>query len=206
GKTKDELLLLEIDENLIRHELNPLDRAAFLSQRKEVYERLHPDARHGGDRKSEGFKNQNEIISFWSFSEDAAEQAGLSKRSIEMAVALHNRLSPDVRKQIAGTALARNQSELTKLSKLTPDMQVKVAWIILDADNEAEKVATAVAIAGGHTPKPAANSGEAKVRRAYDAFNRLNKREQDRVLVMIGQQRLLEFIAKTTKPILKAAD
>ena len=39
----DEAHLAEIDENLIRHELRPIDRARSLAERKIIFERLFPD-------------------------------------------------------------------------------------------------------------------------------------------------------------------
>lgn len=45
--TDDEARLYEIDENLIRHDLNPLDRAVFMAERKRLYEALHPETAAG---------------------------------------------------------------------------------------------------------------------------------------------------------------
>jgi ParB family transcriptional regulator, chromosome partitioning protein len=41
--------LREIDENLVRTDLNLLERAEHLLRRKELYERLHPETRKGGN-------------------------------------------------------------------------------------------------------------------------------------------------------------
>lgn len=196
---KDQRRLIEIDENVIRHELNAYDRAKFLAERKEVYERLHPETKHGGDRKSSDFKNQNDNLSFWSFSEDAAEKTGLNKRSIERSVSIYQRLSGDVRAMIDGTNLARNQSELIKLSKLEPALQTKVAELVLEPENEISNVAAGQAFATGATPRPAKETSEAKVRKQVDSFERLGKKDQDSVLRLIGTDRLQAFLDAEAK-------
>ncbi|MCW4589396.1 ParB N-terminal domain-containing protein [Gluconacetobacter entanii] len=119
-----EARLLEIDENLFRRELSPLDHSTFLAKRKEVYEALHPETKHGGDRKSDQSDKLGDLIA--SFSEETAERMGISSRSIERAVARYKNILPDVRQQIAGTWVANSGSQLDELAKQTPEMQRQV--------------------------------------------------------------------------------
>lgn len=127
--TETEAELLEIDENLIRRELTPLDRATFLAQRKVVYEKLHPETRKGHyDR--EGINA--ELCGYArTFSEETAEKLGLSRRTIETAVQLHGQIDGQVRKEISGTWLAESGAQLMTLGKLTPDQQRAVARYVL---------------------------------------------------------------------------
>ncbi len=46
---EEEVSLLEIDENLCRAELNAMDKAHFFARRKEIYEQLHPETKHGAN-------------------------------------------------------------------------------------------------------------------------------------------------------------
>ena len=54
----DEMRLIEIDENLARAELTPLDRARFVAERKRVYLRMNPERTHGGDRRSAAYRQK----------------------------------------------------------------------------------------------------------------------------------------------------
>ena len=74
----DQARLCEIDENLARRELAPLDRSIFLTQRKQTWDRLHPDAGDGGDRRSEVFRSHR--VRSDRFSRQAADKTGLSER------------------------------------------------------------------------------------------------------------------------------
>nr|WP_294915403.1 ParB N-terminal domain-containing protein [uncultured Neokomagataea sp.] len=126
--TDVEAQLLEIDENLIRRELTPLDRATFLARRKEAYEALHPETKQGGDRKSDQNAELCGLIP--AFSEATAEKLGLSRRTIETAVQMHGQIDGEVRKSLTGTWLAESGAQLMALGKLTPDMQRKVAAFV----------------------------------------------------------------------------
>lgn len=115
--------LMEIDENLYRHELTPLDRAAFLAERKKVYEALYPETKHGVAATNARLERQNENFSFC---ESTAKSTGLNRRTVETSIRLHNKLDPQVREMLKGTWAAKNQSDLTALSKLEPKEQRKV--------------------------------------------------------------------------------
>ena len=47
GVTDDWARLMEIDDNLAGAEMDALDTAVFLAERKQVYERLHPNTKRG---------------------------------------------------------------------------------------------------------------------------------------------------------------
>lgn len=159
----DTARLREIDENLARHDLNPLDRAASYFERKVYYERLHPEARHGGATKQViENKKDAKIASFQSvlsFAAAAAQATGAAERSIQRAVQIYERLDPAVRAQIAGSWLARHEGELFRLSALPPTEQAKASRMLLAADvDRPKKVADAVAYLRGRpavAPRPA---------------------------------------------------
>lgn len=124
----DEARLAEIDENLMRQELTALDRAVFLAERKDVYERLHPETRHGGDRQ----EGKSQTLRLARFTAEAAEKCGLSERTIQDAIALAKALGPEVRKALAGTELARNGAQLKALAKAPPAERLALVEVIKD--------------------------------------------------------------------------
>jgi ParB family chromosome partitioning protein len=90
--TDDWARMMEIDDNLAGAEMNALDTAVFLATRKAVYERLHPEAKVGGDRRSVEF--QTDTMSVWSFAKATAEKWGIDERHVRRMVAAGSRLNP----------------------------------------------------------------------------------------------------------------
>lgn len=108
----DQAELLEIEENLIRHDLNALDRAVFVARWKEVYQRPHP---------SEGKRGRKlRQVGAIAFSRSAeAKKIGLSKRSIEREARRVSLIAPDVRPLLAGTDAAPKGTMLDALGRWT---------------------------------------------------------------------------------------
>lgn len=112
----DAAALAEIDENLIRSELSPAARATHIGRRKEIYERLNPETKHGaapgkagGGKKAKGVPNT-------SFAKATAKATGRSKSSIEKA-AKRDKVLGNLLDRINGTALD-TATELDALIKL----------------------------------------------------------------------------------------
>ncbi len=140
--TEDEARIAEIDENLVRHELNPLDRAVFLFERKTIYERLNPETKAGvaGGKARQG--TAGEIVSF---ARDTAERVGLTDRTIQLAVKIATGLAPDVRAAVARTPIAKTQAELLALARLEPAEQRAVLEMLLGKAPKARSVREATA-------------------------------------------------------------
>jgi ParB family chromosome partitioning protein len=127
--------LLEVEENLIRAELNPLDRAVFLQRHQVVWEALHPETRHGGKRAKKGAepsRHDGDLPVAARFTVVAREKFGLSERTVQRAVALARALDGEARALIAGEPLARNAKELEELAKLTPADQRAVVQAMIE--------------------------------------------------------------------------
>jgi ParB family chromosome partitioning protein len=123
----------EIDENLARHELNALDRAVFLAERRRLYEEARRVASKGGDRKSEQFKAQSLRMDFSPrFTEDVAERVGLSERTVQLALRIASGLDREAMQTLRGTRIERNQQELLALVELSAPQQVKAAKAIAE--------------------------------------------------------------------------
>lgn len=142
----DEAKLAEVMENLGRNELIALDRCHHLYDLKQVWERMYPHTKHGGDpaTKAEMAKRQSLPLGadgqeIFGFSRATAEKIGLSERAIRMDVKIWSGLVPTVRRQLIGTDTATKQTELKALSELTAQKQMKVLDLILSDDHPAIK-------------------------------------------------------------------
>lgn len=158
--------LLEIDENLLRHELNELDRATFLLARKDVYEALYPETKRGAAR----WKNQNEEICVLMkpFTEDAAAHLGCSKRTVEVALRRVGKdgILPVVQEMIRGSWIARRGSHLDAIAKLDAAEQRAVVQLLLQPAEPGAEMTVAEAIrVVRQVPEPRVDVAEADYRK-----------------------------------------
>ena len=193
GLTDAEARLVEIDENLLRHELTALDRGLFLLERKRVWNELFPEvAKRGRRRKarageveasslfqcrnigdnSEGSRRESGQAGHNSdgapvvrFTTHAAEQTRLSERLIQRSVEIVGRLDPTAIPFLRASVLKDNEAQLNALSMLEPGEQVSVARVA--AERGVTTVAAARLALGTVTPE-AIDPAEA----AFDALTR----------------------------------
>ena len=125
--------LAEIDENFVHADLSPVDYGELLLRRKEVYEKLHPETKNGGDRKSEDFRTKNfRSDSVKSFAQDTAEKLGVSPRTVELQVQMARNLTPEAKEIIRDTKITK--SDAIKLSRLSPAQQLEAASQLVSGD------------------------------------------------------------------------
>ena len=160
--TRLQARLVEVEENLFRHELNALDRAVFLAEHERVWLELHPETEHGGDRRSrraeDKIKSQGLRLDPRRFTFEAAERCGLSERTVQAALALVKALAPETIALLRGTDTARNAAELQRLAAEPADRQVSVAKLLRmgKASNvAAARIMAGVAPAGEDDPQEA---------------------------------------------------
>jgi ParB-like chromosome segregation protein Spo0J len=119
----DQAELAEIDENLIRADLSPAERAQHVSARKAYYEKLHPETKHGGaPGKAGGGKAKGaNLASFVGATSRATRQ---SKRTVKRDATRAKKVV--VIDQIVGTSLDSG-AELDALAKLPEAEQQQLA-------------------------------------------------------------------------------
>lgn len=118
----DEARLQEIDENLIRQELDVLSRARCLYERKELYLKLHPETKLGVNQHSAIETVANPAPRF---ALDAAMRMGVSERTVHAYVSLYKNLQPETVKILQTTTLADDRQELLYIGSIQePVVQV----------------------------------------------------------------------------------
>lgn len=105
--------LAEIDENLIRRDLSPAERALLISRRKAIYESIHPETKHGA-----AGRGRNRDRDLRSFSMETAALTGRSKGDIAKDATRAKKLGEYDIERIAGTSLDTG-SEIDALCKMS---------------------------------------------------------------------------------------
>lgn len=120
--------LAECDENLCGTKLSPAERALFTKRRKEIYEALHPEARHGGATKD---------AKFASFAADTASKTGQSERAVQLDASRGERVGEDVLGQVIGTDMDKG-TVLDALAKAA-DPEAELGRLRAEKDAEEAK-------------------------------------------------------------------
>ena len=124
-----EARLREIDENLVRRDLSPWDRAVFLAERAKVWLTLYPDTEKGTKGALARWYANDSV----SFASDAADKTGFSQRTVQRDIKLADALW-HVAGRIRGTWLASDGAQLKALAKVAPGARDQVLDLILDGD------------------------------------------------------------------------
>ena len=139
---EEEAALLEIDENLYRVELDAFDRGRFLCKRKQIYQRLYPETKPGGDRKSleylDNIKRQNSSFDSATpenFVDATASSTPFSTTTIKRAVRIGENIIPELQDAIADTPIRKREGDLYRIADMDPEEQRR----LLDRLNEAEQ-------------------------------------------------------------------
>lgn len=128
--------IAECDENLCSTVLSPAERARFTKRRKEAYEALHPEAKHGGDRKSD----QVAESATRSFADDQAAATGVAARTVRQDAERGEKVLSEVLDLIKGTSLDTG-TYLDKLKKMPGNEQHHAATRDLSFLNKRDRQA-----------------------------------------------------------------
>lgn len=107
--------LMEIDENLIRAELSPAQRAAAIKRRKVIWEALHPES--GTNCSTLPATGRGHV----QFAADTAHAANMTKQDINRHLSRADALGDDLQK-VEGTSLDKGV-ELDALKAMPPEVR-----------------------------------------------------------------------------------
>lgn len=178
----DEAALIEIDENLVRAELRPLERAQFLVERRAIHRRLHPDLRPGRPRSGAGGEMGANIAPVSrgpfgngesggesgangapvSFENEAGRLTGLSRRGVYRALEIGDGLHPPLAEALADTPIADREGDLHRISRKDAGEQERLLGALRDAD-EAPRTLAELEREPEERPSRAAGGAEARL-------------------------------------------
>lgn len=121
--------LAEIDENLIRNELNVLERSNQLLRRKEIYEELYPESKEGISQSismNKKLGNNVSADSALTFSKDVENKTGRKERTVQEEIQIAKKVIPEVKEAIKNTELSNRKTDLLEISRMEPEEQKKV--------------------------------------------------------------------------------
>ena len=137
--------LAEIDENLVRHDLNYIDEGEQLARRKEIYETLHPETRQGMRNGQTSKTETVAVLETKPFAEDTAEKIGVAARTVRSKIQVVKNLTPEVKGLVKEKDIGFKNA--VKLSRLEPEQQKEAAALLAAKEIKTVDEYTAVKMA-----------------------------------------------------------
>lgn len=111
----DQARLAEIDENFIRNELKPLERAELLLERQKILDKLGLMAKAGDNQHT--FKGGEMISPPPKTNLEFAKEIGYSERSLQHDKQIAKDIHQEVKQKIKGTPIADIKTELIRIAR-----------------------------------------------------------------------------------------
>jgi hypothetical protein len=124
GLKADEVELIEIDENMIRADLTPAERAIHVARRKLLYENLYPQTKQGKAPGKAGGGKKAKKAKLATFATATSKATGQSVRTIRRDATRAKQVG--VLTDIVGTSLDKGD-EIDALAKLPAEEQQRLA-------------------------------------------------------------------------------
>ena len=123
--------LAVIDDNLVRHNLNHIDEANQLLQRKEIYEELHPETRQGMRNGQTSKTAAVAVLESKSFVADTSSKTGMAERTIRDKIQVAKNLTPEVKAMVKESGISEKNA--LKLARIKDEDKQKEAAQMLAA-------------------------------------------------------------------------
>lgn len=171
--TDDWARLMEIDDNVAGAELSVIDTAVFLAERKDVYERIHPETH------AEAFKGNRhtgklaaDMMSVASFAAVTAEKFGISERHVRRLVSAGSAMQRVGVEKLRTSQAPVTLADLMAFAKMTLSQQDAAAGYVSDGTVRTIRDARKRILSGDAPPKPVHGSAEQKELSLADAWER----------------------------------
>lgn len=128
--------LAEIDENLVRHNLNHIDEGEQLLRKKEIYEVLYPETKKGAvNQYTKVLMAEDAVSNQKSFVDDTASKMQIAPRTIRNKIQVAKSLSPEVKAIVRENGISEKSSiQLARIKE--PGKQKEAAEMLLSKSNQ----------------------------------------------------------------------